>query len=258
MGRGDLTRGGTLTNLTRTGEPQWMLWAPDGYRLLLRWDVGGVRQIAALAADGPSTPRSLLRGPFDPSEIHPDGKHVVGAVTTGKSSDIMMMSLDDPAADLRPIVQTAATEQAPTFSPDGAWLAYDSEASGRSEIYVQPYPGIGPRVQVSTDGGMNAAWRRNGRELFFVSLPVGGRMRMMSAALESRAPVRFAVPKPLFDFEFMRLHMACVPVRCYDVSADGQRFFAVQDEPEPPMPPVTQLNIVLNWVEELKARVPVR
>jgi hypothetical protein len=74
----------------------------------------------------------------------------------------------------------------------------------------------------------------------------------------SVTPPRFGSPRQLFEYEFMPLHLGCNPVRCYDVAPDGQRFFGVQDEPLPQRPPTTQINLVLNWFEELKAKVPTK
>jgi hypothetical protein len=137
------------------------------------------------------------------------------------------------------------------------WLAYGSNLSGRFELYVRPYPATGPAESVSLEGGGNPAWHPNGRELFFVSSPdATGTRRMMVADFTSGLPPRIGRPRPLFAFNQLDLDLACSPVRCYDVAPDGQRFYAVQSRALPPRPVITHITLALNWVEELKAKVP--
>ena len=119
--------------------------------------------------------------------------------------DVYVLQLAD--RQVVPFLRTPFTEGAPEFSPDGRWIAYVSDESGRPEIFVQPYPGPGGKRQISTEGGTEPVWR-----LF----PLTG--------------------------------------TAYDVSADGQRFLMVKDVDEASA--ATQINVVLNWFEELKRRVP--
>jgi hypothetical protein len=124
-------------------------------------------------------------------------------------------------------------------------------------VYVQQYPGPGPAEQVSIDGGESPAWHPNGRELFYLSLPdLAGKRRMMAVDFEAGSPPRIGTPRRLFEFDPREISLIGVPVQGYDVAADGQRFYAVQARPSPPPPVVTHINLVLNWVEELKAKVP--
>ncbi len=81
---------------------------------------------------------------------------------------------------------------------------------------------------------------------------------MMAAGFEPGSPPTLGTPRRLFEFDSSDLRFACLPVRCYDVAPDGQRFYGVQARPVPPLPPVTHINLVLNWFEELKAKVPVK
>ena len=134
------------------------------------------------------------------------------------------------------------------FSPDGRWLAYASDESGRTEIYVQPYPGPGAKWQISTDGGTEPQWNRNGRELFYRS---GN--RMMAVDVGTTPNLTVSKPKQIFEGEY---EPTLVSAANYDVSPDGQRFLMlkaarVQDEAP------TQINVVLNWFQELKRLVPV-
>jgi hypothetical protein len=115
---------------------------------------------------------------------------------------------------------------------------------------------------VSADGGTNATWNPKGEELFFVrpSDPSRGEPRRLMVVDVRTHPVLDAGrSRPLFDIPSGNWAWACGPIRCYDVAPDGQGFFVVgpPGEPPPPRPPVTHINLILNWFEELKAKVPV-
>jgi Tol biopolymer transport system component len=147
----------------------------------------------------------------------------------------------------QPFLQTPFNESAPRFSPDGRWLAYTSDETGRWEIYVQPYPGPGGKWQISADGGMEPVWNPNGRELFYRS----GR-KMMAVEITTKTGFTAGKPRVLFEGEYLPtpLHFPN-----YDVSQDGQRFLMLKPIEQEAAAP-TQINVVLNWFEELKQRVP--
>jgi serine/threonine-protein kinase len=246
---------GTLTPLTGGGEASWPVWAPDGQRLAFDWLKDGRGSLAVQPTDGTAPPQALLAGEFNPSSWTPDGRQMVGM----QSGDIVIVTVENGKASAHPLFETPHTELWPTFSPDGRWLAYGSDVSGRNEVYLRPYPGPGPAEQVSVDGGQSPAWPPNGKELFFVTLPnPAGKRSMMVVELNAASPRGIGRPKPLFEFDPVYLRLACTPVRCYDVAPDGQRFFGVQQRPAPPLPPVTHINLIQNWFEELKAKVPAR
>src|SRR5262249_36852085 len=136
-------------------------------------------------------------------------------------------------------------------SPDGRWLAYVSNETGRDEVYVQAYPGPGVKVLVSPNGGMEPAWAKNGRELFSRSRP-SGTSKMMAVNVALTPTFWAGVPRALFEDTYgtTTLH------RGYDVAADSQRFLMIQFNAQPRLPPITQMVAVLNWSEELKQRVP--
>lgn len=264
-------RRGTTTLLARGGEAWIPIWSPDGQQLAFEWLADGERALAVQPADGTAPPQILVPGDLTVSSFSPDGRRVAAV---RDSRDIVVVSVEPGQSRADPVAGPSQhAERWPEFSPDGRWLAYGSDASGRFEVYVRPYPGRGPAEPVSVDGGWSPAWARNGRELFFVSLPdADGKRQLMSVEFEPGAPPasgsahgvpsaverpRIGRPRALFAFDPRDLRLACTPVRCYDVSADGGRFYATRTQATPPPPVVTHISLVMNWLEELKARVPV-
>jgi hypothetical protein len=148
------------------------------------------------------------------------------------------------------------------ISPDGRWLAYESNESGQFEIYVRPFPDVNDgRWQVSTGGGTTPLWGRSGRELFFM-VPRGQAL-MVAAILDVSGSERFRSGTPVKVFStgaYLAPTGAAngAPGRTYDVSADGQRFLMIKDvSVREDTPPPQSITVVQNWVEELKRRVPV-
>jgi eukaryotic-like serine/threonine-protein kinase len=195
---------------------------------------------------------------LQPSSVTADGRHV--AAVTGRSAgdDVMIVTLANGKSSTEPWLRTPHNEWWPEFSPDGRWLAYATDESGRFEVYVQPYPEKGARGLVSMEGGSSPAWHRSGRELFYVSLSdPAGKRSMMAVDFEPGTPPRIGTPRLLFKFDPRGPLFNCAPVRCYDVAPDGQHFFVVQTPTPPPAPVVTHINLIQNWFEELNAKVPV-
>jgi Tol biopolymer transport system component len=155
-----------------------------------------------------------------------------------------MLRLSDRIS--RPYMHTPFNEGSPAFSPDGRWLAFTSDASGRYEIYVQPYPGPGGRVQISAEGGTEPVWPRNGRELFY-------RAGDKTMAVEIKTQPGFSAGKPKLLFQGRYQPPPTLNAN-YDVSPDGHRFLMLKPAGEEQGP--TQINVVLNWFEELKRLVP--
>jgi serine/threonine-protein kinase len=252
----DLTRG-TLRPLVRDGESGAPEWFPDGRRVAFAWLRDGRRTLAAQTADGRAQARVLVSGEFFPSSFTPDGRQL--AVSRGRE-DIFIVTVEDGQARVQSLIATPYTESWAAFSPDGRWLAYASNASasGRFEVYVQPYPGPGRTEQVSVDGGRGPAWHASGRELFFVTdSDATGRGWMMAADFAAGSPPRIGRPHRLFEFSNGDLALDCFPTRCFDVAPDGQRFYAVANAATTaPLPVTTHINLILNWFDELKAKVP--
>src|SRR5262249_55399956 len=156
------------------------------------------------------------------------------------------------------LTHTRSAELFPVWSPDDRWLAYTSNATGRQEVYVQPYPGPGAAIPVSINGGAAPTWNPKGRELFYVEGRLGplvnADQRMMSVDMAN--PAQPGKPVLLFSFSPTSLPLAmCDPTPCYSVAPNGQEFFAVRMLPRQPAR-VTQIRLVFNWFEELKRLVP--
>ena len=140
------------------------------------------------------------------------------------------------------------------ISPDGRWLAYDSNESGRSEVYVRPFPAVTTgRWQVSTSGGSRPRWSRNGRELFYWVPTSEATGQLMLVPVETGATFTSRPPQLAVG----RSYLAASVGRSYDVSPDGQRFLMIKDSPTGTSPR-SEFVVVLNWFEELERLVPTR
>ena len=170
----------------------------------------------------------------------PDGQllafQAVG-ISTGR--DIWVLRLSDRKA--QPFLRTSFNESAAQFSPDGRWLAYVSDESGRSEIYVQPYPGPGGKWQVSTEGGIEPMWNRSG-------IYYRNENKMMAVEVTTQLSFSAGKPHVLFEGQYMSMRQTNA---VYDVSPDGQRFLMGKESETQ----TNQINVVLNWFEELNRRL---
>ena len=249
----DLVRG-TLTQVFRDGEATHPVWTPDGQHLVFWWNKDGRRSLAWRRADGTGSPESLA-GDLIPSSWTPDGRRL--AAVDLEHNTFVVLTVEDGRATVTPWPNAPSNADYPEFSPDGHWLAYASWDSGSNQIYVQPNPGPGPRVQVPPPYGVCPAWRRDGRALFYLAiLNVPGRGRVMEVEFQPGTPPRIGSPRQVLEGDPDDLFFVADATRAYDVSPDGQRFYVLQSRSKPPIPHVTQINIVLNWFEELKAKVP--
>ena len=157
--------------------------------------------------------------------------------------------------DIRPLLETRFDERVASVSPDGRWLAYESNSSGRFEIYVRPFPGVGDGLwQVSTGGGIQARWAHNGRELFYLA-PDGA---LMAVPVAPHGDAWSAgTPTKLFDGHYYDGAGTNVSWQ-YDVTADGQRFLMIKDSGGDQAAAPQNLIVVQNWFEELKRLVPAK
>jgi serine/threonine-protein kinase len=166
------------------------------------------------------------------------------------STDVMVLSLTGERR-IRPLVQSPFTDRNGVVSPDGRWLVYESDSSGRFEIYARPFPDTASgQWQVSTAGGTRPLWAHSGRELFFMGLE-GALMRVAVAA--TQAVWTAGTPAKLLEPKYFGT--GSNPGRTYDISPDGQRFLMIKQGSSDQAPP-PQIVIVQNWDQELKRLVP--
>ena len=220
------------------------MWLPDGRRVIYR-SPGGLR---IQDADGSSNGQTV-RGTSDydyPVELAADGDTLVFMRSTQETSfDIMKLSLRNPT-EIRPLLQTSAYEGGARLSPDGRWLVYISNESGQNEVYLRPFPALDRRWTISTQGGTQALWNPNGKEIFYRNGD-----KMMSVDLTNTPEVKLSAPRVLFEQRYA--FGAGITMANYDVTRDGQRFIMVKDESG-----AARLNIVLNWLSELTRMAPAR
>jgi Tol biopolymer transport system component len=230
------------------------IWSSDG-RIALQLAVEGVSQFTVFRPDATTGSETVTAsGNFAPSAWLPGGDLLIGT----QARDLWTYAPGGTSEKWVQRTKTPAVERFPTWSPDGNWLAYVSNVSGRDEVYVEPYPGPGRAISVSNAGGGSPAWNPKGGELFYTEPRTGeaNEWRLMSAAMtDPRAPGR---PMPLFSFSAANLLLAqCSPTTCYSVAPDGQSFFTLRVRPGQP-PKVTSVQLIVNWYEEVKRLAPTR
>ncbi len=246
----DLARD-TLTRFTFEGSSNTSPeWTPDGKRIAFKSNKeGGTVNLYRQLADGSGGLERLSTDQYAqvPRSWSPDGQFLAFHENNPKTQkDIWVLRMSDRKS--LPFLVTPFNEGGPTFSPDGRWMAYVSNESGRPEVYVQPFPGPGGKWQISTEGGTEPAWNHNGRELFYRS---GNKMMALDVATQpSFSPGK---PHMLFEGQYFRSDWPLIGT-AYDVSPNGQRFLMVK--PTEQASSATQINVVLNWFEELKQKVP--
>jgi serine/threonine-protein kinase len=240
---------GTLTRLTfEVGEDETAIWTPDGKRVVFAASRGNDRKLFWKPADG-SAPEELLLETQYHSHVgswSPDGKVLAFEEQYPETGyDIWTLSVEGERQPV-PFLQTSFDEHWPSFSPDGQWIAYMSNESGRNEIYVQPYPGPGGKWQISTGGGTQPIWSPKGNELFYRNGD-----RMMVVSVQNQPTFNAGTQQLLFEGQYEEGIGGSRPN--FDVIPDGQRFVMVKADQESAP---AQINVVLNWFEELKRLVP--
>jgi dipeptidyl aminopeptidase/acylaminoacyl peptidase/tRNA A-37 threonylcarbamoyl transferase component Bud32 len=233
---------GSPTRLTSGRDNYSPRWTPDGKRIVFTaGDHRNPRQVWEQAADGNSPPKRIEDAPQGAvAEMSPDGRSVVFSMGDGNVPELRAVTIRGSAKAT--VFASDKGAGAPTFSPDGRWVAYSSTESGRAEIYVRPYPGPGGRVQVSINGGHTARWINGGRALTYMNSKDELEVATVTAspvfAVQSRAPY-FGAPTKALEQS-----------RGHDVSPDGQRVAVVK-----PGEKGMKVLVVLNWVQELRDRL---
>jgi len=228
------------------------MWSPDGLRVVWASNRSGVFDLYVKSANGADPEQLLVKmgAPAGwPEDWSRDGRFIIYQIPGTKTGqDIWIAPQASDGAEHKPFpyLQSQFDEKHARFSPDGRWVVYTSNESGREEVYLQSFPRSGSRFQISTGGGREPLWRKDGTEVFYIAEDrtlVAVPVKLTNSASE---PLQLGLPKPLFP---VTLVDAFFVGRSYEVSNDGQRFLMPAIASDATAPPLT---VVLNWQTELK------
>ncbi len=238
----------TMTRVTFDQKCSCPCWMPDQRRIVYRTEAGPY-QIKVQLLDG-SEPPLVIHSDPDPilvSGVTPDGTTVLFQKYGSGNSDVLVVPIDG-SAPARPLWEEPSAQYSGIVSPDGRWLAYASQEGGNDDIYVKPSSGRGGKWQVSVDGGIVPVWAPDGKAIYYVRDDA-----MMAVSIESdEAKITAGASRKLFDFPPGR--RAERDLRTFDIAPDGKRFVLMRSAS--PGMGRRQINVVLNWSEELKTRFP--
>jgi Tol biopolymer transport system component len=243
----ELARNNTLTRLTV--DPAWdyfPIWTFDGKRVTYAATSQSTPDLIEIAADGTGAPEWLLRKRpgIWPASWSPDGSILLFTEEHPDTNfDIWMFPTDGGEAE--PWLQTSAFEGKPVFSPDGRWVAFQSDESGQHEVFVGSFPNIGQKYRISTDGGTEPVWAADGEELFYRNGD-----KMMAVAVMTSREFSSAEPKLLFESKYS--HSSAHSGASYDVASSGRFLMITESEQD-----LTQINVVINWAAEVKRLVSI-
>jgi eukaryotic-like serine/threonine-protein kinase len=235
--------GGAKRRLTTEGHNLGPVWTPDGTRVTF-WSDGSVVE---MRASGNGTTDILLPRDHDriPCSWSADGQNLLFEQTETAAYSLWRFTpgahTASPTLLLRP-----TSGDCGLLSPNGKWVAYVSSESGRAEVYVDSYPALVEKIAVSTDGGRRPQWSRDGRELYYRQGDA-----VMAVSLDTNVSFRAAKPRRLFVGHYSGESQE----PAFDVSPDGRRLLMIKSDDAATL---RQINVVLNWIDELKGKVPVR
>jgi Tol biopolymer transport system component len=255
----DLAGDTAIQQLTFEGNNNRPVWTPDGQRITFSSDRDGTMSLYWMPADGSGAAERLTTAEEGTSHWtgswSPDGELLVFIVRGGADWAIWKLSVDDRETQSlydSPGMAYVGAE----LSPNGEWLAFGAGPTvPGSDIYVEPFPPTGSRRRISQNGGHRPLWSPDGSELFYRPGSDTGERSLKSVDIVSEPAFAFSNEQtlPIEGFNVVTNH------RDYDISPDGERLLMVfpADRPDSGEPARSQINIVLNWFEELKERVPV-
>ena len=194
----------------------------------------------------------------DPYDVSPDGTRLVFKERFPNTGwDLMVLTLDKQR-QVKPLVRTNFNEVTAALSPDGRWLAYQSDESGRYEIYIRPFPDADSnRWTISNGGGIMPLWSRGGDELFYVGQSGPQSWALMRVEIARAASFSHGMPQKLFDWHY-QMSSSTNLGRTYDISPDGRRFIVIKQATRSEQTAPPSLIVVQNWFEELKKLAPAR
>jgi serine/threonine-protein kinase len=251
---------GSEKQFTSGGEHRSPVWSPDGKRLIYggytgKEDAEFVIFQKALDGGGDEKTLRVSETPLQPWFTSPDGQALLYEQNgrTGNAATLLMMLEGSPM--YRTLTPRDFDRTWTQFSPDGRWLAFNSDESGRQEVYVQTYPGQLPTVKISTDGGVHPQWSPDGKELYYLTTsnsdaprPFARRVGLMAVSIATSPEFHVGTPHLLFEGPFFQ------GGHDYAVTRDGKFLFIRDSEP----PQQSELKVILNWGGELRHRLPVR
>jgi Tol biopolymer transport system component len=235
----DLARSGLATRLTDDPGQEWdPRWSPDGTRIAFTHAETPASNhnlfVRPADASGQNTPLSKVGNITTPDWSH-DGRFILYTEDASGPGDLWTLSMAGDRAPI-PLVKTQHGNSAGAFSPDDRWVAFQSDVSGRLEVYVRPFPAQAGEFPISREGGGSPRWRGDGKELFYLALDG----TMMAVSIDAANPFRAGTPKTLFPTSSI-----CCGGRPYAVTNDGQRFLMAIPEPSAP------IVALLNWPARL-------
>jgi serine/threonine-protein kinase len=259
----DLTRE-PVTQQRFTFDPQAFynpMWTPDSQRVVFSSLREGTWSLSSKAANGTGPIESLhtSKNLLAASTWSADGRSLIFMEVSLENTDIWVLSLEgEPTA--RPLMAESYYERDPAISPDGRWIAYTSNESGRLEIYVRPFPNVDDgKWLISTRGGESPIWAPDGRELYYDTYPD----QMMVVTIETKPAFSAGNPEVLFRSEYVLASHSGPDPSPYDISPDGKRFLMIKEEKQAQegdeaveIPPITELIVVDNWDEVLQRLTP--
>jgi serine/threonine-protein kinase len=243
----------SLARLTdKPGADQYGLWTPNGQSVVFNSASGARSEIYQMRPDGTQQPEQVSDTTKEqltpyPNAITPDGKQVIfRASTAATKNDLFIVSLTGDHA-VKTLLATEHDERNATLSLDGKWMAFESDLSGRLEIYVRPFPAVDSgQWPISTVGGIKPLWSRTGREIFYLAAD----NKLMAVSVETTGGFAAGKPAPLFD---ATPYFSGAVGRNYDATADGRRFVMIKN-PASGGGRSLPIIVVLNWAEDLRAR----
>ena len=245
---------GTLSKLTTSSAIDGpAIWSPDGEQIVFYSERDEKFALYRMSANGRDAAEHLVDLPGEmavPSHWTPDGSSVIFSYRGNNDSyDIGVLSVEGEP-EWFPLLETETEETNGNVSPDGQWIAYTSDETGSAEVYIERFPDLGYRTLVSTGGGRNPVWSKDGRELFYRDLDRGV---LMGVEVTNEPALIVGVPEILFGgrYGLTRLEM-----RVYDVAPDGQRFLMLKETRDSDDDAARdEIHVGLNWLKQLNSQV---